>query len=97
MNKEQIAEELKMAYAELRCKEDMMNYADEDFVQVIAYEIKALEIKIGILKKRYESVKEDSQEKTSKFWSEFILECLPMSIKKDTASRTTNGIGEFMS
>ena len=51
LTKEQIAEELKMAYAEKQYKEDMLNYVDKDFVDVVAYEIKAIDCKMKALRK----------------------------------------------
>jgi hypothetical protein len=80
LTKEQIGEELKMAYVELRLKEDMLNYADEDFIEAISYEIKAIESKIKALKRRYNEV---PQETASEYWTKFVFDIV--GIKKDTA------------
>lgn len=87
LTKDQIAEELKMAYAEKEYKEDMLNYVDKDFVDVVAYEIKAIDCKMKALRKMYDKAEETPKEKTSKFWSGYILSCMqvPVGVKKETA------------
>lgn len=84
--KEQIKQELKMAYAEKQYKEDMLNYADKDFIDTVVLEIKALDCKISSLRKMYDNA-EESKEKASKFWSRYILSCVqvPVGVKKETA------------
>ena len=88
LTKDQIAEELRMAYAEKEYKEDMLNYVDKDFVDVVAYEIKAINCKLDALRKMYDAAEEETPKaKASKFWSGCILSCMqvPVGIKKDTA------------
>ena len=87
MTKDEIAQELKMAYAEKEYKEDMLNYVDKDFIDVVAYEIKAIDCKMKALRKMYENVEESKKEKASKFWSGYILSCMqvPVGVKKETA------------
>jgi hydroxymethylpyrimidine pyrophosphatase-like HAD family hydrolase len=87
LTKDQIAEELKMAYAEKEYKEDMLNYVDKDFVDVVAYEIKAIDFKMKALRNMYDKAEETPKEKASKFWSGYILSCMqvPVGVKKDTA------------
>ena len=87
LTKDQIAEELKMAYAEKEYKEDMLNYVDKDFVDVVAYEIKAIDCKMKALRNMYDKAEETPKEKASKFWSGYILGCMqvPVGIKKETA------------
>ena len=89
LTKDQIAEELKMAYAEKEYKEDMLNYVDKDFVDVVAYEIKAINCKLEALRKMYDNAEDEkpTKKEMSKFWSGYILSCMqvPIGIKKDTA------------
>jgi hypothetical protein len=87
LTKDQIAEELKMAYAEKEYKEDMLNYVDRDFVDVVTYEIKAINCKLEALRKMYDKAEETPKEKASKFWSGYILSCMqvPVGVKKETA------------
>ena len=88
LTKDQIAEELKMAYAEKEYKEDMLNYVDKDFVDVVAYEIKAINCKLEALRKMYDNAEEEiPKAKASKFWSGYILSCMqvPVGAKKETA------------
>ena len=87
LTKDQIAEELKMAYAEKEYKEDMLNYVDKDFVDVVTYEIKAINCKLEALRKMYDKAEETPKEKASKFWSGYILSCMqvPVGVKKETA------------
>ena len=87
LTKDQIAEELKMAYAEKEYKEDMLNYVDKDFVDVVTYEIKAINCKLEALRKMYDNAEETPKEKASKFWSGYILSCMqvPVGVKKETA------------
>ena len=88
LTKDQIAEELKMAYAEKEYKEDMLNYVDKDFVDVVAYEIKAINCKLEALRKMYDATEEETPKaKASKFWSGYILSCMqvPVGAKKETA------------
>ncbi len=75
MNQQQIEAELRSAYKELRYKQDMLNYADRDFVAVVAYEIKAVELKIEALKKKLEMMKnevEEPKENNRSFWNNYI-------------------------
>ena len=85
LTKEQIGEELKMAYVELRQKEDMLNYADEDFIETISLEIKAVESRIKALKRRYNQMSKEQtkQETASEYWTKFVFDIV--GIKKDTA------------
>lgn len=85
LTKEQIGEELKMAYVELRQKEDMLNYADEDFIETISLEIKAVESRIKALKRRYNQMPKEQtrQETASEYWTKFVFDIV--GIKKDTA------------
>lgn len=88
LTKEQIAQELKMTYAEKQCKEDMLNYVDKDFVDVVSYELKAIDCKIAALKKMYEKAEYKEKEKASKFWSGYILSCMnvPVGAKKEVSA-----------
>ena len=87
MNKEQIAEELKMAYAKKKWQEDMFNYVDKDFIDSVSYEMKATESRISALRSMYDNAEETPKEKASKFWSGYILSCMqvPVGVKKETA------------
>ncbi len=77
MTKEQLKQELLMAYMERQEKETMLNFVADDFVDVLTYELKANECKIKALKKRIERIKLDE---------------LMNDIIKDTDSRQTTGI-----
>ena len=57
MTKEQLKQELLMAYAERQEKETMLNYVADDFVDVVTYELKANECKIKALLNRIKQVK----------------------------------------
>lgn len=59
MTKEQLKQELLMAYAERVEKESMLNFVADDFVDVVTYELKANECKINALRKRIEDAKMD--------------------------------------
>lgn len=75
MTKEQLKQELLMAYVERQQKEEMFNLVPEDFVDVITYELKANECKIKALMKRIEDMALDETLK---------------DIKKETSCRQTN-------
>jgi hypothetical protein len=77
MTKEQLKQELLIAYAERQEKETMLNFVADDFVDVVTYELKANECKIKALKQRIEQAKLDDMLK---------------DIIKDTDSRQTTGI-----
>ena len=59
MTKEQLKQELLMAYAERVEKESMLSYVADDFVDVVTYELKANECKIEALLKRIKEAKMD--------------------------------------
>ena len=59
MTKEQLKQELLMAYMERQEKETMLNFVADDFVDVLTYELKANECKIEALLKRIEDAKMD--------------------------------------
>lgn len=59
MTKEQLKQELLMAYMERQEKETMLNFVADDFVDVLTYELKANECKIKALLKRIEEAKMD--------------------------------------
>lgn len=59
MTKEQLKQELLIAYAERQEKETMLNFVADDFVDVVTYELKANECKIEALRKRIEQIKMD--------------------------------------
>ena len=59
MTKEQLKQELLMAYMERQEKETMFNMVADDFVDVITYELKAVDCKINALLKRIEQAKMD--------------------------------------
>jgi hypothetical protein len=59
MTKEQLKQELLIAYAERQEKETMLNFVADDFVDVVTYELKANECKINALRKRIEQMKMD--------------------------------------
>ena len=59
MTKEQLKQELLIAYAERQEKETMLNFVADDFVDVVTYELKAKECKIEALRKRIEQIKMD--------------------------------------
>lgn len=77
MTKEQLKQELLMAYMERQEKETMLNFVADDFVDVVTYELKANECKIQALKKRIERIRLD----------EIIND-----IKKETVCRQTNTV-----
>ena len=57
MTKEQLKQELLIAYAERQEKETMLNFVADDFVDVVTYELKANECKKNALRKRIEQIK----------------------------------------
>lgn len=75
MTKEQLRQELQLAYVERQQKEEMFNLVAEDFIDVITYELKANECKIRALKKRLEDIA--------------LMELLK-DIKKETSCQQTN-------
>ena len=75
MTKEQLRQELQLAYVERQQKEEMFNLVAEDFIDVITFELKANESKIRALKKRLEDMA--------------LMEMLK-DIKKETSCRQTN-------
>ena len=78
MTKEQLKQELLMAYAERQQLEEMFNLVAEDFVDVVIYELKANNCKIKALKKRLEDAR-----------LEDMLNDI-QNIKKETICRQTN-------
>ena len=77
MKKEQLKQELLIAYAERQEKETMLNFVADDFVDVVTYELKANECKIKALKKRIERMRLDE---------------IMNDIKKETVCRQTNTV-----
>ena len=77
MTKEQLKQELLIAYAERQEKETMLNFVADDFVDVVTYELKANECKIKALKKRIERIRLDE---------------IMNDIKKETVCRQTNTV-----
>ena len=59
MTKEQLKQELLMAYMERQEKETMLNFVADDFVDVVTYELKAVDCKIQALLNRINQVKMD--------------------------------------
>jgi hypothetical protein len=59
MTKEQLKQELLIAYAERQEKETMLNFVADDFVDVVTYELKAVDCKIQALLNRINQVKMD--------------------------------------
>ena len=59
MTKEQLKQELLIAYAERQEKEAMLNFVADDFVDVVTYELKAVDCKIQALLNRINQVKMD--------------------------------------
>ena len=78
MTKEQLEQELLMAYAERQQLEEMFNLVAEDFVDVVTYELKANNCKIKALKRRFEDAR-----------LEDMLRDIN-DIKKETICRQTN-------
>ena len=79
MTKEQLRQELQLAYLERQQKEEMFNLVAEDFIDVFTYELKANECKIRALKKRLEDMA--------------LMELLK-DIKKETICRQTRMVSE---
>lgn len=79
MTKDQLKQELLMAYVERQQLEEMFNFVAEDFIDVVSYQIKASNCKIKALKKRIENAN---------------LEALLKDIKKETVCRQTNTVSE---
>ena len=77
MTKEKLKQELLMAYMERQEKETMLNFVEKDFVDVIAYELKAIDCKINALLKRIEKAKMDA---------------IIADINKETVCRQTNTV-----
>lgn len=59
MTKEQLKQELLIAYAERQEKGTMLNFVADDFVDVVTYELKAVDCKIKALLNRINQVKMD--------------------------------------
>jgi len=59
MTKEQLKQELLIAYAERQEKETMLNFVADDFVDVVTYELKAVDCKIQALLNRIKQAKMD--------------------------------------
>lgn len=59
MTKEQLKQELLIAYAERQEKETMLNFVADDFVDVVTYELKAVDCKIQALLNRIKQTKMD--------------------------------------
>ena len=89
MTKKEIGEDLKMAYAKKKWQEEMYNYVDPAFVDVMSYEMKATECKTEVLRKMYDEAEDEkpTKKEMSKFWSGYILSCMqvPVGVKKETA------------
>lgn len=80
MDKEQIKQELKIAYKEREYKQEMLNFVDRDFVDVVIYEIKAIDCKIEALKNMLEDKNEIQQIKTADFWNKHIESFMNMAV-----------------
>ena len=78
MTKEQLKQELLMAYAERQQLEEMFNLVAEDFVDVVIYKRKANDCMIRALKRRIEDAR-----------LEDMLNDI-QNIKKETICRQTN-------
>jgi hypothetical protein len=78
MTKEQLKQELLMAYVERQQLDEMFNLVAEDFVDVVIYERKANDCKIRALKRRIEDAR-----------LEDMLNDI-QNIKKETICRQTN-------
>lgn len=91
LTKDQIAEELKMAYAKKKWQEEMYNYVDKDLLDSFSYEMQATEAKISALLKMYDNAEDEEPSKCggwyvfqsgidakemSKQWSNYILSCV---------------------
>lgn len=74
MTKEQLRQELQLAYAERQQLEEIFNLVEEDFTDVIIYKLKANQCMIKALKKRIENM---------------ALEEVLKDIKKETICRQT--------
>lgn len=102
MNKEQIEQEIWKARKERRIKEDILNYVTKPkYHDALAHEIIALNYRIEGLKEDLQECEKTSLEKTCEFWNGYIrsVSIVPIGVigaKKDTASYSSNGIGEFM-
>jgi len=59
MTKEKLKQELLIAYAERQEKETMLNFVADDFVDVVTYELKAVDCKIQALLNRIKQAKMD--------------------------------------
>lgn len=59
MTKEQLKQELLIAIAEREEKETMLNFVADDFVDVVTYELKAVDCKIRALLNRIKQAKMD--------------------------------------
>jgi hypothetical protein len=79
MTKDQLKQELLMAYVERQQLEEMFNLVDEDFSEAITYKLKANDCVINALKKRIANAN---------------LEALLKDIKKETICRQTNMVSE---
>lgn len=66
---------LREAMQERAIKKKQLDFADKDFVESIIYEIKALDSKIEVLKKRTE-VEENEEQKEMERWRNLILDYL---------------------
>lgn len=75
MTKEQLRQELQLAYAERQQLEEVFNLVEEDFTDVIIYKLKANQCMIKALKKRLEDIA--------------LMELLK-DIKKETSCQQTN-------
>jgi hypothetical protein len=75
MTKEQLRQELQLAYAERQQLEEVFNLVEEDFTDVIIYKLKANQCMIKTLKKKLEDIA--------------LMELLK-DIKKETSCQQTN-------
>lgn len=92
MDREQLKQELKIAYKEREYKHEMLNFVDRDFVDVVIYEIKAIDCKIEALKKMLEGQSEFRQTKAADFWNRYIENCMNMAVnvKKESSATKLN-------
>jgi len=101
MDKEQIKQELKMAYKEREYKQEMLNFVDRDFVDVVIYEIKAIDCKIESLKKMLDKKPEvdycgvdycDCKEGNRAYWNNYLrgLSNAFIPLKKESSATKLN-------
>jgi len=101
MDKEQIKQELKMAYKEREYKQEMLNFVDRDFVDVVIYEIKAIDCKIKALKNMLDKKSKfdycgvdysDYKESNREYWNNYLrgLSNAFIPLKKESSATKLN-------